>query len=65
MDISKVRHVSFILQRWKFAFFFMFNTILFLLTGRSCVGLSDLLLLRGAWLLVTFFILGNDCALAV
>jgi len=46
-------------------FLLMFNTILFRVTGRSCVGLSDLLLLLGDWLLVTFFILGNDCALAV
>ena len=43
-----------------FFFLLMFNTNLFRLTGRSCVGLRDLLLLLGDWLLVTFFILCFD-----
>jgi hypothetical protein len=38
---------------------------MFLLTGRLSVGASDFLLLLGDWLLATFFLLGNDCGLAV
>jgi hypothetical protein len=67
MNISKARNVfHFLLQRRRFyVIFVMFNTFMFRLTGRSSVGASNCLLLLGDLLLLTFFLLGNECGLAV
>jgi hypothetical protein len=68
MNISKVRNVfHFFLQRRRFyVIFVMFNTFMFRLTGRISVGASNFfLLLLGDLLLLTFFLLGNECGLAV